>query len=88
MADPCGDDVLSAQLAAYKLQLAAYNTAILKVGVEGMSSYQLDTGQTRTLVTKHNLSTMRDTVGYLLEQITMLESMLCRSGSTHVVPGF
>lgn len=88
MADPCCDDTLSVQLAAYKLQLLSLNTAVLKVAVDGLASYQFDSGQTRTLVTKLNLSTMRDYQSYLLEQITMLESILCRTGSTHVVPGF
>jgi len=87
MADSC-DETLSTQLAAFKLQLASLNTAIAKVAVDGMASYQFDSGQTRHLVTRLNLTSMREHAAWLFNQVTMLESMLCRTGSTHVVPGF
>lgn len=87
MPDLC-DDTLATQLVEYKRQLVAYNAAIFALGMDGIQSYQFDTGQTRQLVYKAQIGQLRETVGWLLEQISMLEAILGRTASTHVVPGF
>jgi hypothetical protein len=82
------DDVLLEQVTAIKAQLAAYNAAILALTTTGIQSYQLDTGQTRQLVTKANLAAMQKDRSSLLNELTTLEARLCGTGAVHVVPSW
>ncbi len=82
------DTFWSDQLAAAKALAAAYNAAILALVVNGVQSYQLDTGQTRQLVTKANLASMRIVRDGLLNEVATLEARLCGAGVTRVVPGW
>jgi len=76
-----------AQLEVARKLRDALNTAILAVA-GGKQSYQVDTGQTRILVTKANLTSLRDMRSELLNEIRMLEVSLGCGGSTHIAPGF
>jgi aromatic ring-opening dioxygenase catalytic subunit (LigB family) len=76
-----------AQLEAARKLRDAITAAILAVA-SGKQSYQLDTGQTRLLVTKANLTSLRDMRSELLNEIRMLEVSLGCGGSTHIAPGF
>jgi len=74
------------RLAAAKAMVAAYDAAILAL-VSGAQSYQLDTGQTRQLVSKANLASLRSARDGLLNEVATLEARTCGRG-THVVPNF
>lgn len=80
------DTFWSDRLAAAKSMVAAYDAAILAL-VAGAQSYQLDTGQTRQLVSKANLASLRAARDGLLNEVATLEARLC-GASTHVVPNF
>lgn len=80
----CYEQCVAEQIATLTVLIAAYNTAILEIVQSRKQSYQLDTGQTRILVTKANLATVRDTRNELMLEL----SLLCGDGSTRVVPNF
>ena len=88
MADCCDptDTFWSDQLTAVKAMILVYNAAILALAINGVQSYQLDTGQTRQFVTKLNLASLRTTRDALLNEVATLEARLGCGGSTHVVP--
>jgi hypothetical protein len=71
------------QLAAAKTAVAAYNAAILAFATSNIQNYQLDTGQTRTLVTRANLATLTTTRDSLLNEVATLEKRVCGSGVTY-----
>ena len=72
-----------------KATVRALSAAITAFAISNIQNYQLDTGQTRQMVTRASLATLRDTRAELLNEIAVLEVRLgCGSGSTHVVPGF
>jgi hypothetical protein len=74
------------QLADTKAAVAAHNAALIAIA-SGAQSYQLDTGQTRQLVTKANLASIRDTLNELLVLVETLETRLY-GRRAHVVPGW
>jgi len=51
---------LQARIDARVAEIAAYDAAILALGTTGVQSYTLDTGQTRTVVTRANLTELRN----------------------------
>jgi hypothetical protein len=90
MTDCCNptDTFWSDQLAEMKAEVVIYNAAIRAFASSNIQSYQLDTGQSRQLVTRANLATLRDTRDSLLNDIDVLESRLCGTGTLRMVPGF
>jgi len=76
------------QLDADVIAVKAYNAAILAFATTNIQQYQLDTGQTRQLVTRAALSTLKNTRDELLNEIAVLEQRLCGRGTIHMVPGF
>lgn len=90
MSDCCEDDdrtFWEARLAAKKAALAAYDLAITALA-GGAQSYSLDTGQTRQVVTKANLTEMRNVMRILETDISTLNQRLCGSGRFQVRPGW
>jgi len=85
--DCCDDTFWEEQLAAAKAAVAAYNAAILALATNAIQSYTLETGQTRQVVTKANLTELRNVRSALLNEVASLEARLCGAG-THVIPGF
>lgn len=89
MSDPCCDDTFwQGQLTQAKTAAAAYSAAILALTTGGVASYTLETGQTRQVVTKIDLTELQNKYSSILNLVATLESRLCGSGSTHVVPNF
>jgi hypothetical protein len=81
------DDAFWAErLEKAKQLLTAYDAAILAVA-SGAQSYQLDTGQTRTLVSKANLKNIIAARDALINEVASMEARVCGAG-THVLPGF
>jgi len=64
-----------------------YETAISGLLDGSIMSYQLDSGQTRTLVTKHQMSPMYLALERATNRVASLESRVC-GASTHFVPDF
>jgi hypothetical protein len=79
-------DYLAAQIANVKATIVAYDTAILALAT-GAQNYQLDTGQTRQMVTKANLASLRDTRSELFNELATLDARLC-GGVVRVIPSW
>lgn len=87
MSDPCCDDQFwQDQLTAAKNLVTAYNAAILALATGGAQSYTLETGQSRQVVTKFNLTELKNVRNSLLNEVATLEIRICGTASTHLVP--
>ena len=88
MNDCCDDsDWLKERLAAKKALIMAYETAMTALA-GGAQSYSLDTGQTRQVVTKANLTEMRNAIAQLESDISTLQQRLYGCGRLYVRPGW
>lgn len=75
------------RIAKVKALIDAYDAALLAVGTNQEQQYSLDTGQTRIMVTKANLATIRDTRRELLDELDELQAR-CRGRAFIAAPGF
>jgi hypothetical protein len=84
----CSDDSewIKARIAKTKELIEAYEDAILQLST-GAQSYHLDTGQTRQVVTKAQLSQLRNALNGLENRLATLHARLC-GGHVHGVPAF
>lgn len=88
MTDCCDDAAwLEERIAAKKALIIAFETAITTVA-GGAQSYSLDTGQTRQVVTKANLTEVRNLIGQLESDIATLQMRLYGCGRFVVRPGW
>jgi len=78
---------LDVRIAATKTLIVAYENAILALST-GAQSYSLDTGQTRQMVTKAQLPSMREALSALENRLAVLDAR--RNGGSGVVvrPGW
>lgn len=67
---------IQARLTATKALIEAYEAAILALSTDSVQMYQLDTGQTRQMVTKANLTSMRSALSSLWTQYDSLRARL------------
>lgn len=89
MADICcdpSDTFWSDQLAAAKLSAARIQAAIDALTIGGVQTYQLDTGQTRQLVSKFNLPGLNAVLLSTLNRVATLQARIGGCGTIHVVP--
>lgn len=80
-------DWLQARIDKTKLLIEAYEDAILALSTDGIFQYSLDTGQTRQMVTKQQLGSLRLQLESLENRLATLQARLC-GGSVYVKPGF
>lgn len=78
---------LEQRVAAKKALIVQYETALSLLAVTGVQSYQLDTGQTRQMVTRANVRDLREAVAALESELAVLEAQLNGAGF-QVTPGF
>lgn len=78
---------IQARIDAVKLQIVAYEDAMLALG-SGVQSYELDTGQTKQRVTKLDLDKLNKILDSLYNRCTMLEERLNGGGTVQVRPGW
>jgi hypothetical protein len=74
------------RLAKAKTRVEELEAAISALLDGSVQSYQLDTGQTRTLVTKQQMSPMVLALERALNDVAVLDAR-CNGASTRVVPG-
>lgn len=77
---------LEARVTATKAAIEATEAAILALS-SGAQSYTLDTGQTRQVVTKADIASLRLQLNELENRLSVLDARLCGAGRT-VLPGF
>lgn len=75
------------RIAKKKAALVAYDDAVTALA-GGAQSYSLDTGQTRQVVTRANLTEMRNAVAQLESDITTLQARLYGCGRMQLRPGW
>jgi hypothetical protein len=71
-----------------KAMIVALEDAQLGLASGAIQTYQLDTGQTRQLVTKTNMSVLQSTLQVLEQRLQYYQSQLCGAGVVYVRPGF
>lgn len=83
-----GDDTawIKARIAATKALIVAYEAAVLALST-GAQTYQLDTGQSRQLVSKAQLGSLELTLKRLEARLSTLQQRLGR-GRFYVRPGW
>jgi hypothetical protein len=77
---------LDERITATKAAIVAHEAAITAV-VGGAQTYQLDSGQTRMMVTRANLSSIRAALEELENRLATLDARKCGAGS-YGRPGF
>jgi hypothetical protein len=77
---------LEARVTATKAAIIATEEAIVALS-SGAQSYTLDTGQTRQVVSKADVSSLRLQLNELENRLAVLDARLC-GASTRVIPGF
>lgn len=88
MTDSCDDRAwLEQRIAAKKAAIIAYEAALTALA-GGAQSYSLDTGQTRQVVTKVNLTEVRNAIAQLESDIVTLQMRLNGCGRFYVRPGW
>jgi hypothetical protein len=89
VSDDCCDDSawLKERIAAKKALILQFETAISTVA-GGAQSYSIDTGQTRQVVTRTNITEARNLVAQLESDISTLQQRLYGCGRFVVRPGW
>jgi hypothetical protein len=77
---------LEARVTATKAAIIATEEAILQLS-SGAQSYTLDTGQTRQVVSKADIASLRLQLNELENRLAVLDARLCGAG-VNVTPGF
>lgn len=69
------------KITATKAQIDAYEAAVLALGTAGgIQSYTLDTGQTRQVVTRADLSSLNTMIDRLYNRLAVLQARLNGGG--------
>ncbi len=79
---------LQERIAAIKLRIVAYEDAALALGVGGIQSYTIDTGQSKQTVTKLDLVNIQATIDSLMNQLVAYEARLTGNGVLIARAGF
>lgn len=69
-------------------RITALEEAVLLISSGAVLSYTLDTGQTRTTVTKESMSVLMNMLDGLYNQVATLQARLGCGGTTYVSPIF
>jgi 3'-phosphoadenosine 5'-phosphosulfate (PAPS) 3'-phosphatase len=78
---------LEDRVTATKAAIIATEEAILQLS-SGAQSYTLDTGQTRQVVTKADIASLRLQLNELENRLAGLDAKLCGTGGTRIIPGW
>lgn len=84
----CVEDFLADQIVKVKATIVACQTALATVSADGKASYQIDTGQMRLLVTRHNLATVQKLLESQLNLLSTLDARVNGNGQTRGIPGW
>lgn len=72
---------LQERINAIKLQIVALETAFTQIIAGTITTYEIDTGQTKTKVTKMNISKIEDLIDTLMERCVRYETRLNGGGT-------
>ena len=82
------DAFLEVQIAAYKAEILALNVTILALASKQQAQYSEDSGQTRIVVTRHDLPRLRKMREDLMNELNSLCNQLNGTGSFNMAPGY
>lgn len=81
-------DFLQSRIDSLKLRIVSVENAILELSLDGILTYTMDTGQTRTTVTRQDLPRLNTMLGSLMNQLATLQSRLNGCGVIIARAGF
>jgi|TARA_R100000093_G_scaffold28666_1_gene15850 hypothetical protein len=81
-------DFYKQQIEKTKARIEAYQDAELALLTDGISSYTLDTGQTRQTVTTNDLDMISKTIDRLLSQLEVYETRVYGTGTRTTRPAW
>lgn len=84
----CIEKFLAERIEKVKETIVAYETAIASISADGKANYQLDDGQTRILVTRHNLATLENALKAQYNLLSVLDARVNGTAQTRIVPGW
>lgn len=64
------------RIAAIKAQIIAYEDALTALATDNITSYTIDTGQTRQTVTRRDIGQINITIGSLSNRLATLQARL------------
>lgn len=76
------------RITATKAQIVAYEDAALGLAEGNIQTYTLDTGQTRQVITRMNLTELNKVIDALYNRCATLQARLSGSGVLNVVPAW
>jgi hypothetical protein len=76
----------SARISKTESLIEAMEDAVLNLTTGGMSSYTIDTGQTRNTVTKADIGSLNSQLNILYQRLAYFEHMASGGGETIVRP--
>jgi len=79
---------LQDRIDATQTLIIAYEAAITALTTGGVSQYTIDTGQTRQVVTKLNLATLKNSMNGAYNLLATLEARRDGNGSFQSIPGW
>lgn len=87
---PCTSDRewIERRIEQTRAMIEQYEDALLKLSGDGVMSYTLDTGQTRQVVTKQNLTEIRNALASAENRLRMLQNDLNCGGAFTAKPGW
>ena len=81
-------EFLQARLAATQAQILLYETASEQLATGEIQSYTIDTGQTRQVVTRLNLTELQNAIDRLYNRCVIIEARLTGNNVSVARPGF
>lgn len=78
---------LDERITATKLAIVEYEAALAALAT-GVQSYTLDTGQTRQVVTRHNITSMTAALDTLYDRLSTLDTRKDGRGVKNMRPGW
>lgn len=79
---------IQGRIDAAKATIVAYEDAELQLATNQIATYTIDTGQTRTVVTRLNITELRKAIDSLYNRCATLQARLNGSGVVNVRPGW
>lgn len=79
---------LSNRITVIQNQITAYESAITFLITNPTKSYTLDTGQSRTTVTRVDLESLQNNLDILYNRLDVLDAIVNKTGTTISRPGW
>lgn len=82
------DEWLQTRLAKTEEQIESIENAVIALADGTIQSYTLDNGQTRTVVSRHEIGRLQSTLDVLYARRTSLHDKINGGGTVNVTPGW